>query len=264
MRFGCCTGIEYYQILSDLGFEYIELMGKYLASIDNHEFAKVHRIITEGKIPCLALNAYCPPEILIAGPGYNRESVHKYADLCSKRANEIGVKTVSVGAPKSRIIPDGYPHELAMSQAIDFFEITAEIFAHYGITVCVEALGTCYCNFINTLQEAVDVVRAVHRENVKVVLDFYNMEHNGEADIDLKFAMSYISHVHISDDDGLPTRRYFLKEEKFEIHARRLKMLGSLGYDAAVSVEIDLPVDPILAKSNLMLLNSVNEQLLIK
>lgn len=253
-----------YQRISDVGFDYIELAGKRVVDADRQAFLSILRTLAKGRIPCLALNAYCPPGIVIAGPGYDSGSVKEYATVCAARAYELGVQTVSIGSPESRILPPDFPFGKAWEQIVEFLKITVAIFARYRIAACLEPLGPCYCNFINTVDEAIEVARQANGENGKIVLDYYNMEQSGEADIDLTFAKPYVWHVHISDDDGYPTRRNFLKDERKGLHMRRLERLAALGYDGPVSVEIDLPVDLDRAERTLDLLHAVNEHKLIR
>jgi sugar phosphate isomerase/epimerase len=257
MKYGCCTTMEYYDILCSLGFDFIELPGRSLYSMSDDEFSSMYTKITSGQVYCGGINTYCPPQIVIAGPGFDLDSARNYARICAYRLNEIGGKNVGIGSPFSRTLPCEYDRLTALVQAKDFFKATAEEFGKYDINVCVEALGPCYCNFINKLSEAVDMVKEINYDNIKIVLDFYNMEHNKEADIDLSFAMNYINHVHISDDDGDPKKRYFLCEDKLPLHKQRLHNLKSLGYDKTISIEIDLPVKPVLAKNSLNFIKSI-------
>lgn len=257
MKYGCATKIENYHLLSELGFDFIEVPGRAIHSMDESQFKSLCDIIMQGSVSCEAFNAYCPPEIVIAGPGFNIDSAKEYSKVSAIRANRLGVKNVTIGSPNSRNLPADYSREKAEAQLIDFIKVTADEFGKYGITVSLEALGKCYCNFINYLNEAVNICKKIGYDNVKVTLDYYNMEHSKEADIDISFALPYINHVHISDDAGSPSERYFLKDEKLSIHEKRLKTLKKLGYNGLISIEIDLPVERDLAKSNLEFMRKV-------
>lgn len=254
MLIGCCATMDDYTRIREIGYDYIELSGREICQMDQESFEKVKNTIIKGGLLCLALNAYCPPSIIMAGDGYNLKKIKKYAQLCSKRASELGVNKVGIGSPNSRHLPKGYDRKRALNQIADFFRVTALEFEKYGITICIEALGPCYCNFINTVNEAKELCDYINLDHVKLVIDFYNMEHNKEADMPLENLMNVIEHVHISDDDGNPFRRYFMKREKFELHKKRLKSLKDNGYKEMISVEIDLPVDTDLAKESLKLI----------
>ncbi len=251
MQVGCALlSEEDISLAKEIGYDYIELMGKYLVSLSDMEYGKLVQKLDNYQILCQGINAYCPKEIVIAGPGFDIENAYQYAKKCAKRAKEAGAKCIGIGSPNSRNLPEGFPREIALLQLSEFLKVTAEEFGKFNITVCLEALAPCYCNFINTVQEAVNVVKKINWENIRVVLDFYNMEHIGEADEDLADYIPYIAHTHISDDDGAPNRRYFLKEEKAMIHQKRISKLYNLEYKGAISVEVDLPVHKAMAQKS--------------
>jgi len=254
MQFGCVIVPEDYALIEAAGYDYVELSNRAVCAMSPNEFTSLRRIVSQGALPCLGLNAYCPPEIRIAGPGFMLNRAREWALRSAERAAELGVRVVGVGSPLSRVLPDGFPIAQAWAQAAEFFAATGEVFARTGIRVCVEALGPCYCNFINRLEEAAKLVRMVDAYNVCLVVDFYNMEHNNQADIPLTPFASDITHAHISDDAGAPQMRWFLRHNKRELHTLRLRRLYETGYRGMVSVEIDLRVDPAEAAASLKML----------
>lgn len=244
MKAGCALTPVDYPLMQDAGLDYAELSGRNVCAMESGEFLRLKHVIGDTGLPCRGFNAYCPQEVRIAGPGYSPQTAREYAMRSLSRAEELGVQVVGIGSPMSRNLPEGFDRALAMRQAAEFFAITAEVFAANGIIVCVEALGPCYCNFINRLSEAQAIVRTADLDNLKLVADFYNMEHSGEADIPLEPYLPDIAHVHISDDAGSPRERWFLKPEKREQHITRLQKLFKAGYHGNVTLEIDLPANP--------------------
>lgn len=255
MAVGCALlTYEEIPLAKEVGFDYIEFMGKYLVSLSERDYQKSLQMLDKDRITCQGLNAYCPQEIVIAGPGFDLENARRYARKCAARSKELSVRNIGIGSPNSRNLPKGFPRKEARQQLIDFLKITAEEFGKYNINVCLEALATCYCNYINTFQEAIDVIKSINWENIKAILDFYNMEHMKEADMNLEEYIRYIGHGHISDDDGAPNRRFFLKEDKTCIHQARIRHLYSCGYKGAMSVEVDLPIHRELAGRSLAII----------
>lgn len=255
MQIGCSlVRLEDIRLIGMIGFDYVELMGKYLVSIDDTEFAKLVKVLKESHLSCKGINGYCPADIIIAGPGFDLKAARQYAKKVAFRANVAGACYVGIGSPRSRMLPEGYSRELAKKQLMDFLKVTAEEMERYGITVCLEALAPCYCNFINHITESAQVTKEIGWKSIKTVLDFYNMEYTGEADMDLLPWMDEIVHGHISDDAGSPHKRYFLKSEKKEIHQKRLRSLQGSGYGGAITIEIDLPVDTGIARESLRML----------
>jgi len=251
---GCCANIHEAPRLKRIGYDYVELSGKKICQMKDAEFKKNVEFLKKIGMACLAMNAYCTPEITIVGSSFDLEKAKKYAEKCAYRANILGVKKINIGSPGSRQLPENYDRKIAYNQSKDFFAVTAMEFNKYGIEVCIEALGKCYCNYLNTVEEAAYLCREIEMDNLKIVVDFYNMEHSQEADISLEEYQDIIGHVHISDDAGSPMKRFFMMQDKFSIHKKRIQALSILGYYEMISVEIDLEVDEIKAKQSLDLI----------
>lgn len=254
MLVGCAARIDEYNLVSKSGFDYIELAGKAVAILNDDDFEKLWITVRDGLLPCLALNAYCGPDIVIAGPGFSLSKAREYASWLAQRADKLGVRVVNIGSPKSRILPEGYDRRLAAEQLRQFFSATADEFARYGITVTVEALGYCFCNFINSLDEALSVVKDVDRSNLKLVIDYYNMRQSNEENKDITPFLPYLAHVHTSDDAGSPQLRSFFNKDRFSAHERLLANLKQCGYDGTITIEVDVPFDTDEAVSSLELI----------
>lgn len=241
--------------VSQAGFDYVELSCKVITTMESNSFLKLCHTLQSLSLPALFLNCYCPAEIIIAGPGFDGNLVRKYAESVAERAVQLGVKGVGIGSPKSRILPNGFSRSTAVRQIREFLTITADVLDAKGVSVALEPLGTCYCNFINSIAEAMDVLSTNLSSPVFLQPDFYNMEHVGEADMDLQPVFPQISHVHISDDrDRDPTQRSYLKPEKAHLHTRRIQRLHQLGYDRTLTLEIDVAFDPELGAESLSIM----------
>lgn len=244
MLIGCCTGVENYSQVQSAGFDYIELAGKMVASLSDNAYSALQKLLLTNPLPCPALNAYCTAEVVIAGPGFDTNTVIDYARFLARRSSGIGVEVVNIGSPFSRILPDGFDYQLALDQAHVFYRETAREFQKYGIAVTVEALSYSFCNFINTLDEALGIVKGLSEcDNLGLVLDFYNMRGSGEPDADLTEVSPHIYHVHDSDDAGDPYLRSFYRPENYSVHFRDLQKLKRSGYDNRLSIETDVSFD---------------------
>lgn len=259
MEYGIVIASRDYEAARDSGYDYVEFSGREIAALDAPAFETLRQQVTDGP-PCLGLNAYCPAQVVIAGPGFDPDMARRYAEGLAVRAAALGVRVVGVGSPFSRTLPAGFDRALAWRQAVRFFRETALAFAGCGIEVCVEALGPCYCNFVNRLDEAVRLAQEADQPNLGVVLDFYNMEHSGEADADLRPYASWIRHAHISDDAGDPRRRAYLRPDRRAVHAQRVQGLATAGYDGRISLEIDVAYDAREAAQSLQMLRQTRTE----
>ncbi len=245
---------------AECGFDYLEFMGKYLVSLSQNELMSLQKKVKDFSVRVLGMNGYCPETLKMAGPGFDPESIRKYAVECAKRGAGLGAELVGIGSPKSRNLPGGYPRSEAVRQLKEFLKITTEEFGKYGMTVCLEPLAPCYCNFINYLPEAAAVVEDLNLENLGIVVDFYNMEYVNEADLDLKSFVNLIRHAHISDDDGSCNRRSWLKKEKRKLHVKRVRSLYDRGYEGAITLETDCRFDRKQAAESLDILRNAMEE----
>lgn len=244
MLFGCTAVAQEYMLVARTGFDFLELPCKHMVAMPDSEFMTFAKLVENGPIPVFAMNQYCPPEVIIAGPGFSLKNAEAYAVKAAMRAEALGVQFVGIGSPFSRILPTAYDHALALRQVTDFLTATADIFGKKNITVCFEALATVYCNFVNHTIEAVRIAKEVNHPYLQIVLDFYNMEHMNEAEMPLETVIPMVRHVHISDDEnGDPRKRSYLKPSKKTDHIRRIRRLSASGYNGTITLEIDLPVD---------------------
>ena len=257
MLFGCSSSPEDISFVSDAGFDYVELPGKKVITMEEDDFSSLYRKLQELSLPALFFNSYCSADIIIAGPKFDRVSVRSYAEKIAERGSLLGIKGVGIGSPNSRILPQDFSDDTALSQLKEFLNITTEILDKKGITVALEPLGKCFCNFINSVKEASSVLTCGVLPQVTILPDFYNMEHEGEADMDLSPVIHQTSHIHISDDqDNIPTMRSYLKEEKIPIHTRRIQNLLKTGYDKTITLEIDVPVITERARKSLVVIKT--------
>lgn len=243
------------------GFDYVELSGKAVAAMEDSAFRSLLAELDRAGIRCRGVNAYCPAEIVIAGNGFDECRTADYARRLIPRLKQLGAGLVGIGSPMSRVLPEDYDRALAWKQAVRFYRITAGEMAEAGLRICVEALATCYCNFLNRSEEAFRLAEETGMDNVGVVLDFYNMEHMGEADgLPAGMDVRKMFHAHISDDDGSPRRRDFLRPEKAEAHLRRVRGLIRAGYTGGITLETDLPFDREKAEKSIHILRKAVQE----
>ena len=109
------------------------------------------------------------------------------------------MRTIGVGSPAARRIPEDFDRKTAQAQFAEFLSDTAAVFGQYGIGVSIEPLGYCYCNLVNRMDEALALADTI-APPMDLTIDFYNMEQSGEADLDLDPYAGRIAHVHVSDE----------------------------------------------------------------
>lgn len=257
MEFGCCASIGEISAVSNAGYSFVELRGKEIFALSDGEFAHLQRQLDKLALPCRGFNAYCPPEIVIAGPGYDRQAARSYARVLAQRGAALQIRQVGIGSPFSRRLPKDYDSALAFAQVRDFLADTAECFAPANIRVGMEPLARSFCNCVNLCNEAIRLTDALPGCHIGLILDFYNMEQNGEDDRELDSLAPLILHVHVSDDEQDVYRRSMLHPSRYAVHQERLERLRRAGYDGTLSVETDLPLHLDTAQETLRFLRSL-------
>ena len=243
MKYGCSAHIPETRMVKEAGYDYVVYRGKEVAALTEEDYQETVRLLKDTGLPCISLNAYCSDDLVVAGPAYDREKTLAYARLLAPRAAALGVKTVGVGSPAARRIPEDFDRTKALSQFAEFLADTAAVFGEYGIAVSIEPLGYCFCNLVNRMDEALALADML-TPPMDLTIDYYNMEQSNEADLDLQPYIGRVAHVHVSDDEGDCYRRCPLLPEKKQLHQERMRQLAQLGYDGYVTLEIDLALDP--------------------
>jgi len=257
MLIGCTAKPYEYKELSQVGFDYAEFPCRVISDMSDGDFFNLKKQVEEVSFPILCMNAYCPPEVAIAGPNFDEIAIAQYARRAANRGSTLGVRAIVIGSPQSRLLPNYFNRTLAKKQLLKFLRITSEEFGIFGIKTTLEALAPCFCNFVNKLPDAYEIVQELDNHNIGLTMDFYNMEHSDEADIDLKKFADKIHHTHISDDDGSPAMRSYLNSEKYSVHASRINRLKQISYNATLTIEIDVSFDSARAEHNLLFLKSL-------
>lgn len=87
-------------------------------------------------------------------------------DLCA----DLGGTVMVHGSPAQRRLPAG-DESAAAQRGIDAFAAVADHAARAGVAYCIEPLASTHANFINTVQQAVDIVRAIGKPALRTMLD---------------------------------------------------------------------------------------------
>ncbi len=187
--------------------------------------------------------AVCGLHWLLAGPGnysvsspdegvknITRDLLRGLANLCA----DLGGEVLVFGSPRQRsLAATDYPRA-ARIRIADFFRSLLPDLAAAGVTMCFEPLTSAETNFINTMHDAVDLVRDLHHPFFKLHLDVKAMrlgEHRPPADIIREEGGRFLHHFHANDPNLLGPGMG--DEDQAPIG----KALRDVGYKRWVSVE---------------------------
>jgi len=225
--------------MEQYGFEGVEVWGIDLPQ----KLVEVKSALSTSKVKFSTICAGYEGDLL--GPDRNAretaiEGVKERLKICSDLGG-IGVITVpTFGGPK---IPDLYPwcpgvEEIEKRILIEECTILGEYADDVGTYVILEPLNRYETHFINRLQQAVEICKAVGKEHLKIMADFFHMNIE-EEDISssLEEAADYIVHIHLADSNRLLPGYGHIDFES-------LKVLKNVGYRNFMALECGVLGDP--------------------
>ncbi|MBI3208860.1 MAG: sugar phosphate isomerase/epimerase [Candidatus Solibacter usitatus] len=126
--------------------------------------------------------------------------IRNLVDLCA----DLGPDGVMVfGSPQQRGTVGGSSRAEATGRYVDGLSEVAPHAAARGVTILVEALPVAQCDVVQTLEEAVGIVRQIDSPGVRTMFDTHNAIDEREPHavlVDRYY--DYIRHVHVNELDG--------------------------------------------------------------
>lgn len=234
MKFGCCINFDKYDILVDIGFDFIELSGAVIHDLDEFEFSNINGIIGNNKVKCCGFNSLLRPDIKVVGNNIDKKLIKNYIDKVVNRGAILGIDTIGFGSPLSRSIPTGFSNEQAMEQLVDFIEMLCQKAEPYGIKVLLEPLSKIETNFVNSIDEALRFLELINSNNKGLLIDYYHfsLENEDINRLDNEVA-KHLFHVHIAESKN----RSYLIKSNISLYKQFINKLKYIGYYGKISVE---------------------------
>src|SRR4030043_2051017 len=212
MRIGYCTnliatqidgtGSEWIEKGKESEFDYVELPLAQMVDLDDEAFRSLKERVGISGLQCEVCNNFFPASIRLTGNAVDYGKIEEYLDKALGRAAQLGVKVIVFGSPKSKNVPEGYPMDKAWSQLVELLKSIDLLVRTKGITVVIEPLNKGESNIINTAAEGLQLVKAVDRENIKLLIDYYHLVMERENPEIILDAGSYIKHIHFANPTG--------------------------------------------------------------
>lgn len=177
-----------------------------------------------------------------------RKRTRDYLDALICLCSDLGGRVLIFGSPKQRNVHESLTYEQAWNYACETFSHCAEKAQENDVYLCIEALPPRETNFINTVEEALAMVRAVGKPNFRTMVDVKSMCSEARSISEIVCsAGEHIMHVHANDASG---RGPGMGDTDFHVVSSALREIRYNGY---VSVEVfDYKPDPItIAKQSL-------------
>jgi len=234
MKFGICADIKDALILSESGFDFIEVnVQSHLKPLaDENLFQAELDKILSSPLPVLAANCLFPREIKVTGPEFNPEKLENYVRTACERASQAGIKTIVFGSGAARNIQENFDRREAMKQLLDFGKMAGKTAGKYKIIIAVEPLNRQECNVFNTVDECGQYVRKINHPNIRLLVDSFHWSKEQKKTKDIEKYPDIISHVHIATYGS----RLAPGLEPCDF-SDFIQSLRNIGYDGLISVE---------------------------
>lgn len=221
MRFSLCNEVvrelsfpAQCELAASLGYAGIELapftLGDAPHRLTSSEIAALRRAAAEAGIAITSMHwlLVAPAGLSITSQdaavrGRTLDVIAGLVDL----AAALGATRLVHGSPAQRVLPDGPGREAARGRGVAAFVFAGERAAAAGVTYCIEPLDRGQTAFVNTIEEAAGIVRAVGNPALRTMLDTCSAVTTETEPIEALIARwlptGLIAHVHLND----PNRR---------------------------------------------------------
>ena len=234
LEIGICTGVDNHILAQNAGYSFVEegVRSFLVPSEPESVFLQNLGKAKKSTLPVKACNSFLPGTMKSVGPNPAYKEIIQFAEVAFKRAKLSGVKIIVFGSGGSRSIPEGFSKDEATKQFVELCKQMAPLAAKQDVIVVVEPLNTKECNFINSVAEGGEIVKAVDHPNIRLLADLYHMKMDDEGTENILKYGDLLRHVHIAEKEGRSAPGTY--GEDFTSYFEALKQVN---YKGAISVE---------------------------
>ena len=190
--------------------------------------------LKDSLLPAKVGRRFLTEAVTSVGPDVDMDILLAWTETSLRRAQQAGIETMVYGSGGTRIIPDGFPRVEATRQYISILKEMGPIAEKYGVTLGVEAVNRGLSNFVNSVTEAGEIVKAAAHPNVGLLVDFYHMALEDEGPESIVQYGDVVAHLHLAE----PLGRRAPGTSGFDF-IPYLAAVRRIGYDHRISLECD-------------------------
>lgn len=242
MKLGGFGHIKDYEKIKEAGFDYAELDIPEIEELSDEDFDAFCKKVETVGFPVLTGSRALP----MAEPWFftDRFTMDTYREFIPKacaRAKKLGITKIIIGNGKARWLLDETNLEKEQN-FIDLLKYYSQCCADNGIEMILEPLGPDYSNYINTLPEAVQVVKKTGNGNLFIMADMRHMVRGGETFDHIAECADYLHHFHIDNPETFPARPWPSAEDGYD-YMPFLNAVKTIAPEGTLTVEADYPED---------------------
>jgi sugar phosphate isomerase/epimerase len=234
VEFGVCTSLDRADAVKAAGWDYVEASVQELlqGTVADEQWTG-DALARQSPLPIRSTYLLVPAAMKIVGPEADLEVLSEYLARVVRRAAKLNIRILGFGSGGARQIPDGFDRGRAEEQLLAFARMAGTLAGEAGVVIAMEPLNRPECNFVNTIAEVVQYVKAVDRPAFRALLDSYHLWRENEPVEHVAAAAPYVAHVHVADLEG----RVPPGASGSADYRPLLRPLKQAGYDGLISVE---------------------------
>lgn len=217
MRFSLCNEVvrdlpfpAQCELAAMLGYQGVELapftLGDAPHRLTPAEVAALRRAASDAGIAITSLHwlLVVPAGLSItSGDAATRARTRDVIAALVELAAALGATHLVHGSPAQRALPEGPDRAAARARGIETFAFAGERARDAGVTYCIEPLDRGQTAFVNTIEEAAGIVRAIGNPALRTMLDTCAAAATEAEPLDALIARwlptGLIAHVHLND-----------------------------------------------------------------
>jgi sugar phosphate isomerase/epimerase len=244
---------DVFRTAAEIGYDGVEIapftLAESVCDVTHEQRREIVQLAKNNGIEIVGLHWVLvkPPGLYLNHPDEAiRKRTRDYLDALIRFCADLGGKVVVFGSPKQRSVHEELTFQQAWDYALETFVHISETARQEGVYFCIEPLSPKETDFINTMADALRMVREVNNPYFQTMIDVKALTSEGRPLPEIiREGRECIRHVHANEPDG---RGPGTGNTDFHQISVALEEIGYCGY---VSVEVfDFKPDPILIAKN--------------
>jgi len=233
VQVGYCAKLAEIDAAKAAGFDYVELRTSEIVALSEPDFETLVGRLKQLQLPVPVAYQFIPASIPLTGPSVNKDDQMRYVRTALDRLSRLGTEVIVFGSGPARRVPEGFSHQEALQQLVEFCRWVGPEARAKKITIGIETQRKQETNIINNLREGLALIKAVNDPNIELIVDFYHLAEEKEDPAIIALARNHIRHLHMAN----PTGRVFPLNSKEYDYDSFFRNLAKIGYDKKISIE---------------------------
>lgn len=205
MKIGVCTNVDVarMRLAKEIGYDFVETNSENLVKATDEEV----EAMKNAGIPILSSNCFIGLKLF----GSERASEEEFKNYLAKlfaRASYLGIECLVFGSSRARRRPDDMSLEEVKAQMADFIKkYVVPNCEKYNIKIAIEPLRKEECNWLNLVENGVEIAELVGSPYINVLCDVKHMADGSDSFENITKYADRLIHAHTSNPLGDETHK---------------------------------------------------------